>query len=204
VLSAERVQIATWAATFLVLGCGRETLELFPNNHQGAATSLDGGDLATDAAVDAAVRDAAATDSPLLPNDSGLPDGEGSLADASPAAFEAGAGGGCQTDSDCHGENHRCQPGLHVCVQCIGDPNDCAKQGNESKCNLVNYTCAAPCAADGKCPSPDVCDSQGVCTDCLNSSQCPADQPRCVNEECVCLSDADCNGGVCDSDQTCK
>jgi hypothetical protein len=93
---------------------------------------------------------------------------------------------------------------LHVCVQCVGKPTDCANQGAESKCNVTNSTCAVPCAADGGCPAPDVCDSLGVCTDCLISAHCPADQPVCVQEQCICRSDADCpDGAVCNSDQTC-
>jgi hypothetical protein len=186
----------------LVVGCGRDTLELFPgygpSTDSAGAGSTHGGEDATSNADALAGADAAddmfvtapGTDSSLPPADSALGDAPSNL--------------GCLSDKDCHGENHRCQTGLHVCVQCIGDPNDCATQGAESKCNLVNYTCAVPCAADGSCPAPDVCDSQGVCADCVNSSQCPANQPRCFKEDCVCLSNADCpDGGVCGPDQTC-
>jgi hypothetical protein len=170
-------------------GCARQYLELFPGDEgvssPDAAASID-------ADAGPGVADSAA------PSRDGPDDDDGS-----PPAILLESGAPCQTDRDCSGENHRCQTGLHICVQCIGDPTDCAAQGAESKCNLVNYTCAVPCAADGGCPAPDVCDSQGVCADCLVSAHCPANQPRCVIEECVCLSNSDCDGGVCGPDQTC-
>jgi hypothetical protein len=174
--------------------CARDTLELFPGDDvvpdAGAATSTDADAGTVDAATGIADSTAPARD--------GLTDDDGS-----PPTILLESGAPCQTDNDCSGENHRCQTGLHICVQCIGDPTDCAAQGTESKCNLVNYTCAVPCAPDGGCPAPDVCDSQGVCADCLVSAHCPANQPRCIIEECVCLSSADCEGGVCGPDQTC-
>jgi hypothetical protein len=175
------------AAMLFTLGCGRETLELFPGS---AASSTDAnGVFVTDAESDAPS---------VSPNDdSGLSAQDGGKATAADA--------GCQTNNDCSGENPFCQTGLHICVQCLGGPNDCAGQAAESKCNVVNNTCGVPCAPDGGCPAPDVCDSHGVCTDCLTSSQCPADQPVCVDEQCVCRTSADCEAGlVCNSDQTCK
>jgi hypothetical protein len=199
----------------LVSACGRENLELFPGYggmpDADVADSTEAGTMGSDATAlaptDASVdsRSTSKIDSGAAPGDSAAPATDASSDDdrAIPVLLlEAGVP--CQTDSDCHGENHRCQTGLHVCVQCIGDPNDCATQGNETKCNLVNYTCAVPCAPDGGCTGGDVCDSQGVCADCLVSSHCPANQPRCVIEECVCLSNADCDGGVCGPDQTCR
>jgi hypothetical protein len=201
-----------------VLGCG-QTLELFPwggsaagraNDDAGASGSqlLDTGPTqgpATSDATTPANRDSAGPGvSEGSPGDASSIDEVAAAAESSAMLPETGAAAGCRSDADCHGENHRCQPGLHICVQCIGEPADCARQGAESKCNLVNYTCGVPCATDRDCTAPDVCDSQGVCTDCLSSSQCPTDQPRCVNEECVCLSNSDCaNGRVCGADQTC-
>jgi hypothetical protein len=194
--------------------CGQENLELFPGYGAApgadAAASADAGDEGRADATTIPMADARARDSSLAvaPPDSSFGDSAGSDAfaddDRSIPILLLEAGAPCEADIDCHGENHRCQTGLHICVQCIGDPTDCAKQGNESKCNLVNYTCAVPCAPDGGCSGGDVCDSQGVCADCLVSSHCPASQPRCVIEECVCLSNADCEGGVCGPDQTCR
>jgi hypothetical protein len=165
------------AATMFVTGCGLQTLELFPGSlPPGSDASTSDGDA-----------------------DSGSPATD---AEFDVAAFE----GGCQSNSDCltQGENRFCQTGLHVCVQCLGGPNDCATQGTESVCNRVNNTCAVPCAPDGGCPTGDVCDSEGVCADCLDSTQCPANQPVCVSEECVCRTSADCPlGQTCNSDQTC-
>jgi hypothetical protein len=214
----EIAQFPKWIATPILLAlvpaCGRQNLELFPGsgapNPDAAAsteaggTSSDGTAVApSDASVDGSGRptqgaDDAAVDSASPAADAFTDD------DRAIPLFLLEGGAPCQNDSECHGENHRCQTGLHICVQCIGDPTDCAAQGNESKCNLVNYTCAVPCAPDGGCAEGDVCDSQGVCADCVSSSHCPADQPRCVFEECVCLSNADCDGGLCGSDQTCK
>jgi hypothetical protein len=195
--------------------CGRENLELFPGYgempDEDAAASEDAGTMGSDATI-LAPKDASADSRSTSRPDSGVAPRDSAAAPPDAVADDdrvvpvllLEAGVPCKTDSDCHGENHRCQTGLHVCVQCIGDPKDCATQGNESKCNLVNYTCAVPCAPDGGCSEGDVCDSQGVCADCLASSHCPANQPRCVIEECVCLSNADCDGGVCGPDQTCR
>jgi hypothetical protein len=183
-----------FVALLLLSACGHDTLELFP-----------GAGIAPDGHAPTAGDDASAPAATAQNGDATTDANDAAFGDRASPAVESGSAGLCQSDLDCHGENHRCQPGLHVCVQCIGDPTDCAGQGSESRCNLVNYTCAVPCAPDGGCPAPDVCDSQGVCADCLNSSQCPADQPRCFNEDCVCLSNADCpDGGVCGSDQTCR
>jgi hypothetical protein len=214
----ERAQFSRWATTLLLVvfvsACGQESLELFPGyggaSGPDAAASADAGDESRVDATTITTADARATDS-SLPDarpDSGIGDsaGDDAIVDDDrviPILLLEG-GAPCEADVDCHGENHRCQTGLHICVQCIGDPADCAKQGNESKCNLVNYTCAVPCAPDGSCSEGDVCDSQGVCADCLVASHCPASQPRCVLEECVCLSNADCEGGVCGPDQTCR
>jgi hypothetical protein len=211
----ERARFWRLATTPLLVvvasACGQESLELFPGYGGApgadAAASADAGD---EGRADATTTDAPVRDSslPMAQPESGVGEAAGNdaLADDDRAIptllLESGAP--CEADVDCHGENHRCQTGLHICVQCIGDPTDCAQQGNESKCNLVNYTCAVPCASGGVCTGGDVCDSQGVCADCLVSSHCPANQPRCVIEECVCLSNADCEGGVCGPDQTCR
>jgi hypothetical protein len=183
-------------ASLFVLGCGRETLELFPGDTDtdtDAAIAPDGGNggLGSDAESDV---------STVPDHDSGASQPDGGMTTNSDA--------GCQSNNDCSGENPICL--LGACVQCLG-ASDCAKQGSESACNMSNHNCGVPCAPDGGCPSPDVCDSTGVCTDCLTSSQCPANQPSCVAEECVCLTSPTMlqyrpcpSGTTCNSDQTCR
>jgi len=147
---------------------------------------------------------------------------------ATPYPNEGGAKADCLSDNDCtSSEARRCEPALHVCVQCIGLAGDCANQ-SKSKCNRVTNKCVLPCSTTGDCSSPDVCDrSQGACAQCLDNSQCvKADEPKCVEENCVqcqgaqdcppgahcwqatcvaCVTDADCpNGGTCSTDHACN
>jgi hypothetical protein len=135
------------------------------------------------------------------------PDGQ-STADAphetSAAAFDAtgqsregGDTSGCLSDSDCTSrEATRCEPALHVCVQCIG-MGDCV-EGANSTCNRVTNRCVEPCTTDGDCESSDVCDpSQGACAECLDDSQCTQSrEKKCVQETCVeCANAQDCPAG---------
>jgi hypothetical protein len=113
------------------------------------------------------------------------------------APFEASSG--CTTDSDCKiGAAHRCEPALHVCVNCVGD-SDCANR-NDSRCNLYKNECVLPCAANTDCLGLDVCDvSHMWCADCvMNDAQCSTSRPHCVDETCVCQTSAECGvGKVC-------
>jgi Cys-rich repeat protein len=113
-----------------------------------------------------------------------------------PGRDDSATGVGCLSDTDCTPSQARCEPSLHVCVQCIAN-DDCAGR-SRSSCNRETNRCALPCANDADCPSDMVCDPhQGVCVECLDDSQCTDPREgRCTQEECVqCVSAQDCAAG---------
>ena len=202
------IRICTCPLLMALAGCGDGTIDLF---------AQDGGSPRIE---DATRQEATSTDvSPPTPNsDADDTDSDAnveaetagpSLQDAVAEVREAEAGAmeeastmteGCLSSTDCTSPDYpRCEPTQHLCVQCIGATGDCANQ-RESVCNRVTDRCELPCASNGDCTAPDVCDlTQGACADCLQNSQCPSSAPYCISEECVeCTTNSDCtNGEVC-------
>jgi hypothetical protein len=216
-------------ASFLLLvllACGNGTIDLFsPQSGQPTADAASQDQIANDLA--SANQNESGEATADAASHAQIAEYDQIAEDAATAnQNEGGANVGCLLDADCTSSDvPRCEPALHVCVECVGLTGDCANQ-SKSRCNRVTNKCALPCATNGDCAS-GVCDTgQGVCAQCLNDSQCKPDNPRCVQERCVgclsaqdcpprehcwqtacvaCVTDADCpEGGTCSTDHACN
>ena len=103
------------------------------------------------------------------------------------------AGCVCTGDSQCGGDNPRCEAMSGKCVPCLPTNDNC---GAPKKCLKVSgaYACATGCAADKDCPkagtgAPQVC-CNNICVDTLNDSKncggCGTTCPMYPNANAIC------------------
>jgi hypothetical protein len=108
----------------------------------------------------------------------------------------------CQSDADCHGDNPRCEPDEHRCVECVSAA-ECA-QG--MACSSTMYTCEANCTTNADCNGLDqkVCNADGACVQCASDNDCAGTATLRCNTQggvCVqCLTQADCSPRACFDD----
>jgi len=123
----------------------------------------------------------------------------------------------CLDDPNC-GDGRRCDTGTHACVECLGD-GDCG--GGEPYCDVASRRCVE-CQGNANCGGGEVCDAatgscrpgctssadcspadgtpycapRGVCVECLESANCPSDEPACsaVGRCIECVDDTACGG----------
>jgi len=144
-----------------------------------------------------------------------------------PACLSVACAGEC---AFCENE-HDCPPGdaclCNRCVEC-DDDQDCG----DFACEVSTGRCIRPCASNQECRhecrpvgsvplgcvdcvndgvADDACGDNaegnicfyGDCVECVSSADCPADRKRCIQGECTCVDDGDCEGrlrchrGVC-------
>lgn len=80
----------------------------------------------------------------------------------------------CGTAADCGGDEI-CEPKTKRCMHKCGEASSCASETPFCDARGLCVCTATSCAASDR----EICDPTGRCVECVNDSQCPADEPRC-------------------------